>query len=84
MFAQDANKLKVNVKKGSVAIASEDGNCKFGFGGRVYMDATGYFDDKTDLSSGSEVRDIRFLMKATLWKNWDAKINIGFADGECL
>ena len=81
IFAQGANKLKVNVKKGSVAIASEDGNFKFGFGGRVYMDAAGYFDDKTDLSSGSEVRDIRFLMKATLWKNWDAKINIGFADG---
>jgi len=81
MYAQDANKLKVNVKKGSIDIASEDGNFKFGFGGRVYMDAAGYFDDKTDLSSGSEMRDIRLLMKATLWKNWDAKINVGFADG---
>ncbi len=81
IYAQDASKLKVNVKKGSVAIASEDGNFKFGFGGRVYMDAAGYFDDKTDLSSGSEIRDIRLLMKATLWKKWDAKINIGFADG---
>ncbi|MGZ2368645.1 OprO/OprP family phosphate-selective porin [Ancylomarina sp. YFZ004] len=81
LYAQDTNKLKVNVKKGSVAIASEDGNFKFGFGGRVYMDAAGYFDDKTDLGSGSEVRDIRLLMKATLWKKWDAKINIGFADG---
>jgi phosphate-selective porin OprO/OprP len=79
--AQDANKLKVNVKKGSIAIASEDGDFKFGFGGRVYMDAAAYFDDKTDLGSGSEIRDIRMLMKATLWKKWDAKINIGFADG---
>ncbi len=45
------------------------------------MDAASYFDDETDLGSGSEIRDVRFLMKATLWKKWDAKINIGFADG---
>ena len=81
LYAQDANKLKVNVKKGAVSIASEDGNFKFGFGGRVYMDAASYFDDKTDLGSGSEMRDIRMLMKATLWEKWDAKINIGFAGG---
>lgn len=71
----------MKTKKGSISFATEDGNFKFGFGGRVYMDAAGYFDDKTDLGSGSEMRDIRLLMKATLWKNWDAKINIGFADG---
>ena len=81
LHAQETNKLKVKVKKGAVSLATEDGNFKFGFGGRVYMDAAGYFDDKTDLGSGSEIRDIRFLMKATLWKKWDAKINIGFADG---
>ena len=81
LYAQETNKLKVKVKKGAVSLATEDGNFKFGFGGRVYMDAAGYFDDKTDLGSGSEIRDIRFLMKATLWKKWDAKINIGFADG---
>ena len=81
MYAQDASKLRVNIKKGSVALVSEDGDFKFGFGGRVYMDAAGYFDDKTDLGSGSEIRDIRMLMKATLWKKWDAKINVGFADG---
>lgn len=81
LFAQDSNKLKLSVKKGSVQLASDDGQFNFGFGGLLFMDAASYFDDETDLGSGSEIRDVRFLMKATLWKKWDAKINIGFADG---
>jgi len=81
LFAQDSNNLKLSVNKGSLQVATDDGQFKFGMGGRVYMDAAAYFDDETDLSSGSEIRDIRLLMKATLWKKWDAKINIGFADG---
>ena len=80
-MAQDKIELTTKVSKGSISFASEDGNFKFGFGGRVYMDAAAYFDDKTDLGSGSEFRDVRLLMKATLWKKWDAKINVGFADG---
>jgi len=79
--AQEKSEVSIKIKKGSIAFVTDDGNFKFGFGGRVYMDAAGYFDDKTDLGSGSEMRDIRLLMKATLWKNWDAKINVGFADG---
>lgn len=81
LLAQEANSTKLNVNKGSVNIATEDGQFKFGVGGRVYMDAAGYFDDKTDLGSGSEIRDIRMLFKASVWKKWDAKINIGFANG---
>jgi len=81
LIAQDSNNLKLSVNKGSLQLATEDGQFKFGMGGRVYMDAAAYFDDETDLGSGSEIRDIRLLMRATLWKKWDAKINIGFADG---
>lgn len=81
LFAQNSNDLKLSVNKGSIKMATEDGQFSFGVGGRVYMDAASYFDDKTDLGSGSEVRDIRLLVKADLWKKWNAKINIGFADG---
>jgi len=81
IIAQDTSYLKLKINKGSMQMATDDGQFKFGVGGRVYMDAAGYFDDKTDLGSGSEIRDIRLLVKATLWKKWDAKINIGFADG---
>lgn len=62
-------------------MASDDGQFNFGFGGLLFMDAASYFDDKTDLGSGSEIRDVRLLMKATLWQKWDAKINVGFANG---
>ena len=80
--AQNASDMKLSVKKGSVSLASADEEFKFSFGGRVYMDAASYFDDKTDLSSGSEMRDVRLLFKATAWKNWNAKINVSFADGK--
>ncbi|WP_321309432.1 porin [Marinifilum fragile] len=82
LFAQNSNDLKLSVNNGSIKMATDDGQFSFGVGGRVYMDAAAYFDDKTDLGSGSEVRDIRLLVKADLWKKWNAKINIGFADGE--
>ncbi|PXY01557.1 hypothetical protein DF185_08720 [Marinifilum breve] len=82
VFAQNSNDLKLSVNKGSIKVATEDGHFSFGMGGRVYMDAAAYFDDKTDLGSGSEIRDIRLLMKADLWKKWNAKINIGFANGK--
>ena len=58
--AQEKIELVTKAKKGSISFASEDGNFNFGFGGRVYMDAAAYFDDKTDLGSGSEMRDIAF------------------------
>jgi phosphate-selective porin OprO/OprP len=81
LFSQDSNELKLRVEKGSIQMATDDGQFKFGMGGRVFMDAAGYFDDKTDLGSGSEIRDVRLLMTASLWGKWDAKINIGFDGG---
>ena len=81
LLAQESPNLKLKVNKGSVQMATDDGQFKFGVGGRIFMDAAGYFDDETDLSSGSEIRDIRLLLKATVWKNWDAKINVAFSDG---
>ncbi len=83
-YAQEKIELQAYVKKGSISIASKDGNYKFGFGGRVFMDAAAYFDDETNLGNGSEFRDIRLLMKATIWKKWDAKINVAFAGGKVL
>ncbi|WP_461631822.1 OprO/OprP family phosphate-selective porin [Labilibaculum euxinus] len=81
LFSQDVNDLKLRVEKGSIQMATDDGQFKFGIGGRIFMDAAAYFDDKTDLGSGSEIRDARLLFKATVWKNWNAKINIGFDGG---
>ncbi|WP_461639499.1 OprO/OprP family phosphate-selective porin [Labilibaculum euxinus] len=81
LFSQDVNDLKLRVEKGSIQMATDDGQFKFGIGGRIFMDAAAYFDDKTDLGSGSEIRDARLLFKATVWKDWDAKINIGFDGG---
>ncbi|WP_372751310.1 OprO/OprP family phosphate-selective porin [Labilibaculum sp.] len=78
--AQEISDLKMSVNRGSVEMETEDEKFSFGIGGRAYLDAATYFDDESDLGNGSEVRDVRFSMKATLWAKWNAKINISFAD----
>ncbi|MGQ1910467.1 OprO/OprP family phosphate-selective porin [Marinifilum sp. RC60d5] len=82
LFSQEPNHLKFKVNKGAPQFASENEQFKFGLGGRVYLDAAAYFDDKTDLGSGSEMRDARICFKAEVLKKWNAKINVGFAGGE--
>ena len=81
-FAQETATILPDVKKGSIQWISKDKQFKYSVGGRVYFDAAAYFDDETDLGSGSELRDVRLSFKATVWKNWNAKINLGFAGGK--
>ena len=64
--------------KGAIKFASNDGEYKWAFGGRAYMDATYYMDDATDLSSRTNISDVRLYGTAT-WGQWDAKINFSFA-----
>jgi phosphate-selective porin OprO/OprP len=61
-------------------LKTQDDQFSFGIGGRAYLDAAAYFDDQTDLGSGSELRDVRLSVNTTLWRKWNAKINISFAD----
>jgi phosphate-selective porin OprO/OprP len=51
---------------------------------RLYLDAAVYSEDEDviDLHSGTEVRRMRFAIKATLWKDWLAEIDFDFAGNE--
>jgi len=64
--------------KGAIKFTSNDGEYKWSFGGRIYTDAVYYMDDATDLSSKTNISDVRLYGTAT-WGNWDAKINFSFA-----
>ncbi len=75
---------KVTTKDGLLLLQSKDGHFKYLLDARLYLDGAYYSDDDdiVDLHSGSEVRRIRFAIKATLWQNWLAEIDFDFAGNE--
>lgn len=77
--AQENITIKEN--KGAIKFTSNDGAYKWSFGGRIYTDAVYYMDDATDLSSRTNISDVRLYGAAT-WGNWDAKINFSFANNK--
>lgn len=74
--------------KGKLEISSPDDAFKFGFGGRIQLDAAWYNEDQadngetTELDSGTEFRRARLSAYGTLWKHWDFKSEIDFAENE--
>lgn len=47
--------------------------------GRFYLDGATFIQDKTDLSNGISISDVRLGLKAN-YKKWDMKIDMGFAN----
>lgn len=74
--------VNVSTKGGHLTVASEDGNFKFQVGGRVMIDAAWYNDDKNELGNGTEIRRARLFMKGTLWRYWDFKNQLDFAENK--
>jgi len=75
---------KVSTKKGILELQSANGDFKYKLDARLYLDAAIYNEDEDviDLQSGSEVRRMRFAIKATLWKDFLAEIDFDFAGNE--
>ncbi|UMB53676.1 hypothetical protein MKD41_15245 [Lutibacter sp. A64] len=71
----------VTGEKGIINFKTNDGDYKWSFGGRAYMDGDYYMEDATDLSSKTTLSDVRLYAKAS-WKKWDAKINFSFANNK--
>jgi phosphate-selective porin OprO/OprP len=91
VFANDEVKRmqKENPKiktDGKLEIATPDGKFKYSVGGRLMVDVASYDDDKADLGaktslgSGQEVRRARLHANGTMWKNWDWKVELDFAN----
>ncbi len=74
-------KARVNSSK-KLQVASEDGDFKFEVGGRIYVDAAAYDDDKSDMGNGTELRAARLYMAGKLWQDWSFKGQYDFADNK--
>lgn len=75
---------KITTDEGILILQSKDGSFKYMLDARLYLDAAVYNEDEDviDLHSGSEIRRMRFAIKATLWKHWRAEIDFDFAGNE--
>ncbi len=75
---------KVDTTDGILTLQSANGDFKYKMDARLYLDAAIYNEDEAvlDLHSGSEIRRMRFAIKATLWKNFIAEIDFDFAGNE--
>jgi len=78
----DGSEVKVTLKGGKLKLKSVDGDFEFALGGRVMADTAMYFDDKSDLGNGSELRRARLRAKGVVWKRWQFEGQYEFAGGD--
>jgi len=75
--------MKAVAEDGILVFQTDDGQFKWWWDARVYLDAAGYMEDKNELSNGFFVRRARFAMKTQLWTDWYAEVDMDFA-GEAV
>ncbi len=88
MFAQDSRipggdskvPLGAEVRNGKMVFESKDGDYQWWFDSRIQFDGAMYFENKNPLSNGTLFRRITFAIKATLGKNWQAELDLDFAE----
>ena len=74
------SELKVYSDDGTLVIKSDDGQFRWWFDNRVYLDSAAYLEDKNDLSDGTIVRRARMAIKTIMWRDWYAEIDLDLAE----
>ena len=65
--------------KDGLKVKTQDGTFQAQIGTYFQVDAASYGDDKTDFSTGSELRRGRISVAGTLFTDWDYKLEADFA-----
>lgn len=72
--------ISTEVKNGKLVFQSEDGNFRWWIDSRIQVDGAIYFENKNALSNGVDLRRLTFALKSMLWKNWEAELDVEFAE----
>lgn len=88
LFAQDAKvpggaekvPLGVEQRNGKLVFESKDGNYQWWFDSRLQFDGAMFFENKNPLSNGTLFRRVTFATKAILNKDWQAEVDLEFAE----
>ena len=70
----------VDPEMGKLIFQSPDGDFKWWFDIRMFLDGAFYNENKNALHNGVELRRGRFAINTTLWKSWQAQFDIDYAD----
>jgi len=73
--------LGVHARSGKLIFESEDGNFQWWLDSRIQIDGAMFFEKKNQLSNGTVFRRATFALKSVLWKDWQAEIDLAFAEG---
>ena len=71
---------KVTVSAGTkgIQVASPDGNFVLGLGGRLQIDAGGFFGETTPQGNGGELRRGRIVTSGSVYQDWEYKFEVNF------
>ena len=76
----DETALKAYSDNGTLVLKSDDGQFKWWFDNRVYLDSAAYLEGENDLSDGTILRRARMAVKTILWRDWYAEIDVDLAE----
>ncbi|MFH0733225.1 MAG: porin [bacterium] len=72
--------LGSEVRNGKLVFADKDGDFLWWFDSRIQIDGAMYFENKNPLSNGTTFRRLTFAVKTILWKDWQAEVDLDFAE----
>ncbi len=72
--------LDTEVRNGKLVFQSEDGDFMWWIDSRIQLDGAMYFENKNPLSNGTYLRRLTFAVKAQLWKDWNAEVDLDFSE----
>ncbi len=81
--AKDLAEVKVSVGRKGLRAQTADGQFAFKIGGRIHAQASGHRGRlEGDARNGTELRRARFDLESTLYRDWQWKAEVDFADNE--
>lgn len=72
--------MGVNQRNGKLVFESKDGAFQWWFDSRIQFDGAMYFENKNPLSNGTLFRRVTFATKAVLNRDWQAEVDLEFAE----
>lgn len=72
--------LGAEERNGKLVFSSQDGDFQWWFDSRIQIDGAMYNENLNPISNGTVFRRLTFAMKATLWRNWQAEVDVDFGE----
>lgn len=72
--------LGAEAKDGKLVFDSKDSTFQWWFDSRIQIDGAKYFENKNRMSDGTIMRKVTFALKAVLWKNWQAEVDVDYGE----